>query len=219
MGTATFRVAGAAGPTATLTIDVVAPPVPIAGPDSLTVTAGVLAVIDPADLLGNDAAAGLASSDTALRAQQLDGLRIVGVSGADNGVAWLDLNGMVNVLARTPGSGSFRYTVADGGLIADATVSLVVNAPAAPTTVPPTTVSPPPPTTDAPPTTVPTPLPPTPPQTTPPAPVTLPPLAGELPETGSDIGRPLRMATLLVIAGLAALVIVHSRRRRPGLRD
>lgn len=120
-----------------IAVEVVAPPVPGTGDDTVTVRRGVEEVIDPADLLANDD----------------DGLEIVAVSSPD-AIAWLDRDDKVRILlpdavaaAAAPAlqQPTFTYTVADAdGILGSARVSVLAAGQPTSTT---TTPSPPTPTT------------------------------------------------------------------------
>jgi hypothetical protein len=224
LGRATFQVAprGGTAEAVTITVNVVAAPVPRAVDDVIEVKAAVVAVVDPAELLANDRPSTAPASPSDPNPQLLaadPSLRLVSVHGFDGGTAVLRLDGMIEVMADR--AGTFTYTVADtSGAVADAQVSvrLAMQVPPPSPTDPPTPTSPaPPPVTTPvvpPPGAVPAVGPATgvvPATTTPgdmkPSDVTL-------PETGADITLRLRLAGFSLIVGIA-LVIAVRRRRQP----
>jgi hypothetical protein len=228
VGTASFQVAarGEGADPVTITVEVVAAPVPAAVDDQIEVERGALAVIDPETLLANDGppsgALGLLSTSAA------DPLRVVSVYGVGGGTAVLRRDGQIEVEADT--AGSFTYTVVDGaGATGNARV--VVRLAAAPPATQPTTAPPPPSTsTSGPPTTAA-------PITDPPSTVsstspainvatttrpgqgagtpTAPP-AVALPATGADTAHGLRVALTILVVGVVLMVVV--RRRDPASR-
>jgi hypothetical protein len=126
LGTATigYVVAGTTGPVAAATITVTGNQPPVAEPDTITAAQGVDTVIDPAVLLAND-------HDPDPNAA----LRVVSVSGTDNGTAWLDVDGLVHVLPANAGTAVFTYVIADdGGALSLARVTATVAASEQPTT-------------------------------------------------------------------------------------
>lgn len=209
-GTASFRIAvvGALDVTAVVTVRVVGNEPPSTVDDRLAVRAGVASVVAASVLTGNDVDPDGGPDST---------LALASVSDSTNGDAWLDPQGLVHVVAATPGTGTVRYVVADDeGAVASGTLTLTVEAqsePPAPTTSP-TTL----------------PLATTPAATTPAA--TIPgtwltpggatgfgtpagdPVvpSGDLPATGTDPNRSLSIALSLGMCGLV-LVLVSRRRR------
>jgi len=112
VGTDSFQVTrrGDGGDPVTITVEVVAAPVPAVVDDQIEVERGAVTVIDPATLLANDGSPpgvlGLLSTRAA------DPLRIVSVYGFDGGTAVLRRDGQIEV--RADAAGSFTYAVADG---------------------------------------------------------------------------------------------------------
>jgi hypothetical protein len=196
-----------------ITIRVVEPEPPVAGDDERTVVVGERTTFPAAELLTNDSGDGP--------------LQVVGLSGADNGAAWLDGDGRVVVQAEQVGAGTARVLVADAtGATATSQLRLtVVPAQAATTTTTPTTTTT---TTTVPAVTLPPPTPTIPAATSPAATspaATIPafPVAGapavppvgtpsdvRLPETGTSIARVLTLAAFALGLGV---VLVSVRRR------
>ena len=139
-GTVSFRIAvlGAPDVTAVVTVRVVGNEPPSTVEDRLTVRAGVATVVAASALTGNDVDPDGGPDGT---------LALASVSGSTNGDAWLDPEGLVHVVAATPGTGTVRYVVADDeGAVASGTLVLTVEAqsePPTPTTSPTTTLPPP----------------------------------------------------------------------------
>ncbi len=222
VGVTTFQVAGLGtdAAVATITVEVVAAPTPVAGDDQIEVERDAVVTIDADALLANDRppSSPLSASlpDVARLAPPL---RLVSVFGFDGGTAVLRRDGRIDLQART--AGTFTYTVADAsGATANARVTVRL---AAPTTVPTTPTTLPTPTTSPASTPVAT-IPATSVTTADPAgfapaapsgTATVP--SGGLPATGSDAGRSVQIA--LVVSLLGLVLVVTSRRRRPRIRD
>jgi hypothetical protein len=210
----TYGLAPDGGPVATVTVRVSAPQSPVAGADTVEVVAGERTVVDPADLLGND-------SDAAVDVRAASSLEIVSVFAGENAEAWLGADGSVNVVGGSPGTGSFRYVVADAnGATATGDVSVSIRAAGGSSGVP-TSTAPVPTATEAPVSTgVETrvdPMPASPSwsdQVDPvPSTTTTWPSNVRLPETGADVMRTSDLAALLVAAGFIVLLTGRVRRR------
>jgi len=131
MTTIGYVVAGTAGPVGTATITVTGNRPPIAEPDAIAAPQSIDTVIDPATLLANDHDPD--SGDT---------LQVVSVSGADNGSAWLDVDGLVHVVPSDAGTARFTYVIADQhGALSLAGVTATVAAAATSTTTSTTSTS------------------------------------------------------------------------------
>lgn len=214
VGVTTFQVAGLGtdAAIATITVEVVAAPTPLASDDQIEVQRDTVVTVDAAVLLANDRSPLSAS----LRRSAVDAapLRLVSVFGFDGGSAVLRGDGRIDVQAKA--AGTFTYTVADGsGATANASVRVQLTST---TTVPTTTDSPTPTTTPAttPVATIPaTRVTPADPAgfapDVPAAPADVP--SGGLPATGSQAGRSVQIA--LVVSLLGLILVVTSRRRRP----
>ena len=223
-GRTTFQVsAPGSGEIATITVDVVPLPAPVAVDDTVVVEPQTPTTIDPATLLANDLPTEPAVE--AVLARSVGDLRVVSVHSFSAGTAVLNHEGTIEILVEGSRGGTFSYVIADdAGATSTASVAVLVptmtptSAPtSSPTTTPPTTS----PTSTSPSTSPPTTSPPpitsdaggvTPSTPVPPAAPTLP--VGELPSTGSDLAPFLRLAAATMIGGVALLLLVHHRRRR-----
>ena len=112
----------------TIEINIAVPPRPSAADDELVVQTGVEATFPQSALLDNDAPS-----------QPGAELAVVQTSDYDNGSAYLDGEGILHVTARTAGTGTFTYAVAQEGSNGYTTAHVTVTATDAP--VPHLTVS------------------------------------------------------------------------------
>lgn len=209
-GITSFRYAPFDDPSASAIVEVTVTgnTAPLAGADDVTVTVGSAAAIPVSALLANDVDPD-GGAATARFVEAVSGLRIVSVRGMGNGQAWLDPDGAdVVVLASQPGTTAFEYLVADDAgdiglgvvrVTAQAVPTSSTTTTTSTTTVAPTTTSPPRPTT-----TVPAP---TSPPTSAAVPTTV--YGGHLPSTGSSQAPIIRVAALVVAAGLVIVALAR----------